>query len=158
MILPIQASLERVPNSLINASHDLGANKRQTFYKVILPLALPGVIAGSIFTFLLDFRRLHHSIYHWNFKIFYWSSCIHPSRNCWKYTSSCSLFISSNLVNGDLHLLCKKNGSIRCSLEKGSINKLNQAGLRVEIWCHCRTTFSSYTFITYNSIRVYYRR
>ena len=53
MILPIQASLERVPNSLINASHDLGANKRQTFYKVILPLALPGVIAGSIFTFSL---------------------------------------------------------------------------------------------------------
>ena len=53
MILPIQASLERVPNSLINASHDLGANKRQTFYKVILPLALPGIIAGSIFTFSL---------------------------------------------------------------------------------------------------------
>ena len=53
MILPIQASLERVPNSLINASHDLGANKRQTFYKIILPLALPGIIAGSIFTFSL---------------------------------------------------------------------------------------------------------
>ena len=53
MILPIQASLERVPNSLINASYDLGANKRQTFYKVILPLALPGIIAGSIFTFSL---------------------------------------------------------------------------------------------------------
>ena len=52
-ILPIQASLERVPNSLINASYDLGANKRQTFYKVILPLALPGIIAGSIFTFSL---------------------------------------------------------------------------------------------------------
>jgi putative spermidine/putrescine transport system permease protein len=53
MILPIQASLERVPNSLIDASHDLGANKKQTFYKVILPLALPGIIAGSIFTFSL---------------------------------------------------------------------------------------------------------
>ena len=47
------ASLERVPNSLINASYDLGASKRQTFYKVILPLALPGIAAGSIFTFSL---------------------------------------------------------------------------------------------------------
>ena len=53
MILPIHASLERVPNSLINASYDLGASKRQTFYKVILPLALPGIAAGSIFTFSL---------------------------------------------------------------------------------------------------------
>ena len=53
MILPIQAALERVPNSLINASYDLGASKRQTFYKVILPLALPGIAAGSIFTFSL---------------------------------------------------------------------------------------------------------
>ena len=53
MILPIHASLERVPNSLINASLDLGASKRQTFYKVILPLALPGIAAGSIFTFSL---------------------------------------------------------------------------------------------------------
>lgn len=53
MILPIQASLERVPNSLINASYDLGASKKQTFYKIILPLALPGIAAGSIFTFSL---------------------------------------------------------------------------------------------------------
>ena len=53
MILPIHASLERVPNSLIYASYDLGASKRQTFYKVILPLALPGIAAGSIFTFSL---------------------------------------------------------------------------------------------------------
>jgi putative spermidine/putrescine transport system permease protein len=53
MILPIHAALERVPGSLINASYDLGATKRQTFYKVILPLALPGIAAGSIFTFSL---------------------------------------------------------------------------------------------------------
>tara|TARA_B100000674_G_scaffold133699_1_gene103315 strand:- start:686 stop:1603 length:918 start_codon:yes stop_codon:yes gene_type:complete len=53
MILPIQASLERVPNSLLNASYDLGATRRQTFYKVVLPLALPGIAAGSIFTFSL---------------------------------------------------------------------------------------------------------
>ena len=53
MVLPIQAALERVPGSLIEASGDLGATPGQTFRKVILPLALPGVIAGSIFTFSL---------------------------------------------------------------------------------------------------------
>jgi putative spermidine/putrescine transport system permease protein len=53
MILPIQASLERVPVSMIEASGDLGARPGQTFRHVLLPLALPGVIAGSIFTFSL---------------------------------------------------------------------------------------------------------
>jgi len=53
MILPIQAALERVPESLIDASGDLGARPGQTFRKVILPLAIPGVVAGSIFTFSL---------------------------------------------------------------------------------------------------------
>ena len=53
MILPVQAALERVPATMIEASGDLGAHPRQTFRHVILPLALPGVIAGSIFTFSL---------------------------------------------------------------------------------------------------------
>ncbi|MBF9233931.1 ABC transporter permease [Microvirga alba] len=53
MILPIQAALERVPASLIEASADLGAAPGQTFRTVTLPLALPGVAAGSIFTFSL---------------------------------------------------------------------------------------------------------
>jgi putative spermidine/putrescine transport system permease protein len=53
MILPILAVLERVPSSLLEASADLGANSAQTFRHVLLPLALPGVIAGSIFTFSL---------------------------------------------------------------------------------------------------------
>ena len=53
MILPTQAALERVPGNLIEASADLGAVPAQTFRTVILPLALPGVIAGSIFTFSL---------------------------------------------------------------------------------------------------------
>ena len=53
MILPMQASLERVPTSLIEASADLGATPTQTFRTVTLPLALPGIIAGSIFTFSL---------------------------------------------------------------------------------------------------------
>ncbi len=53
MILPMQAALERVPTSMLEASADLGATARQTFWSVILPLAMPGVIAGSIFTFSL---------------------------------------------------------------------------------------------------------
>ncbi len=53
MILPVQASLERVPGSLIEASGDLGATPGQTFRNVLLPLALPGLAAGSIFTFSL---------------------------------------------------------------------------------------------------------
>ncbi len=53
MILPIQAALERVPKTLLEASGDLGARPLQTFRHVILPLAFPGVVAGSIFTFSL---------------------------------------------------------------------------------------------------------
>jgi putative spermidine/putrescine transport system permease protein len=53
MVLPIYAGLERIPNSLISASEDLGAAPFTTFRRVILPLAFPAVIAGSIFTFSL---------------------------------------------------------------------------------------------------------
>ncbi len=53
MIIPIQTALERVPASLLEASSDLGAKPFQTFLTVILPLAFPGVVAGSIFTFSL---------------------------------------------------------------------------------------------------------
>jgi len=53
MILPIQAAIERIPPSLIEASEDLGAGPRATFRHVIWPLAIPGVAAGSIFTFSL---------------------------------------------------------------------------------------------------------
>ncbi len=53
MILPIAAALERVPGSLIQASADLGARPRTTFRTVIFPLAMPGLAAGSIFTFSL---------------------------------------------------------------------------------------------------------
>ena len=53
MILPTQAALERVPVNLTDASSDLGATPWQTFRHVTFPLALPGIIAGSIFTFSL---------------------------------------------------------------------------------------------------------
>ena len=53
MILPIQAALEKVPTSLLDASADLGAKNQQTFWLIIFPLTLPGIVAGSIFTFSL---------------------------------------------------------------------------------------------------------
>jgi putative spermidine/putrescine transport system permease protein len=53
MILPIYAGLERIPDSLLSASEDLGAKPQLTFRRVILPLAFPAIVAGSIFTFSL---------------------------------------------------------------------------------------------------------
>ncbi len=53
MILPIYAGLERIPNSLLNASEDLGAHPLTTFRRVVLPMVFPAVVAGSIFTFSL---------------------------------------------------------------------------------------------------------
>jgi putative spermidine/putrescine transport system permease protein len=53
MILPIYAGLERIPDSLLSASEDLGAKPLLTFRRVVLPLAFPAIVAGSIFTFSL---------------------------------------------------------------------------------------------------------
>jgi putative spermidine/putrescine transport system permease protein len=53
MVLPVYAALERIPDSYLEASQDLGAKGSRTLRSVILPLALPGIVAGSIFTFSL---------------------------------------------------------------------------------------------------------
>ena len=53
MILPVYGALERIPESYLEASRDLGARGFQTFRRIVLPLALPGLVAGSIFTFSL---------------------------------------------------------------------------------------------------------
>ena len=53
-ILPIYAALEHVPRSLVEASHDLGATPSQTFWRVIFPLSIPGVVAGATFAFVLS--------------------------------------------------------------------------------------------------------
>ena len=54
MILPIYAGFERLPNSLLDASGDLGAHNFYTFRRVVLPLLFPSIIAGSMFTFSLS--------------------------------------------------------------------------------------------------------
>jgi putative spermidine/putrescine transport system permease protein len=53
MVLPIYGAIERIPDNYIEASADLGARGQRTFRSVIIPLVLPGVVAGSIFTFSL---------------------------------------------------------------------------------------------------------
>jgi len=53
VFLPLYASLEHIPRKLIEASHDLGAGPRVTFFRVILPLSLPGLLAGATFAFVL---------------------------------------------------------------------------------------------------------
>jgi spermidine/putrescine transport system permease protein len=53
-LLPIYASLEHVPRNLVEASHDLGASPTQTFWRVIFPLSIPGVLAGATFAFVLS--------------------------------------------------------------------------------------------------------
>jgi spermidine/putrescine transport system permease protein len=53
VFLPLYASLEHIPRNLIEASHDLGATPRATFLRVILPLSLPGLLAGATFAFVL---------------------------------------------------------------------------------------------------------
>jgi putative spermidine/putrescine transport system permease protein len=54
MILPIYAGMEKLPNSILDASSDLGAKSARTFFSVILPITWPAIIAGSIFTFSLS--------------------------------------------------------------------------------------------------------
>lgn len=55
IVLPVYTALEKVPREYLEASMDLGANRWRTFLRVTLPLSIPGVIAGSIFTFCLSF-------------------------------------------------------------------------------------------------------
>lgn len=52
--LPIYAALEHIPRNLVEASHDLGATPAQTFWRVIFPLSIPGVLAGATFAFVLS--------------------------------------------------------------------------------------------------------
>ena len=54
VFLPIYAALEHIPRPLVEASHDLGASSAQTFFRVILPLSIPGLLAGATFAFVLS--------------------------------------------------------------------------------------------------------
>ena len=107
MILPIQAALEKIPTSLLDASADLGAKNQQTFWLIIFPLTLPGIFTGSIFTFSLTCRRLHNSRNHWLIQIFHWASCLDASGNRWKNPfSGCISSCSNYYYYGYLFIRC----------------------------------------------------
>jgi spermidine/putrescine transport system permease protein len=53
--LPVYAVMEHIPRNLVEASQDLGASRLQTFWRVVLPLSIPGVVAGATFAFVLSF-------------------------------------------------------------------------------------------------------
>ena len=59
MVLPLYASLEKIDVRLIEASSDLYASPARGFFKVTLPLSMPGVVAGTLLTFIPGSRRLH---------------------------------------------------------------------------------------------------
>ena len=86
MILPIYAGLERIPNSFLEASADLGGRSFTTFTRVILPLAFPAIVAGSIFTFSPDARRLHRAGAHHERAVHRDGHLQHPRRG----TAHCS--------------------------------------------------------------------
>jgi spermidine/putrescine transport system permease protein len=54
VFLPIYAALEHIPRPLVEASYDLGANRRTTFFRVVVPLSMPGLLAGATFAFVLS--------------------------------------------------------------------------------------------------------
>ena len=54
VLMPIYTSLEQIPNNLLEASKDLGANRFKTFFQIVFPLALPGIIAGGTFALILS--------------------------------------------------------------------------------------------------------
>ncbi len=116
MILPIQAALERVPGNLIEASYDLGAAPGATFRHVLFPLALPGIVAGSIFTFSLTLGRLHHPRHH---RLVQGCSSARPSipsRARLEYSARRRLLRRADRDHGDLSLGRQEKRSLRCAL------------------------------------------
>jgi len=91
MILPIQAALERVPVNYLEAAADLGAEPRQTFWTVVFPLALPGIIAGLDLHLLADARRLHRADHRRQFAPVHRHGCLHAARDCGKHSARCRL-------------------------------------------------------------------
>ena len=102
MILPIQTALERVPKSLLEASSDLGAKPSQTFRNVILPLAFPGVVAGSIFTFSLTLGDFIVPQSLGTSQLLHWAGSLFPSRHGGEYSAGGRLHDGTNRHHGRL--------------------------------------------------------
>ena len=128
MILPIQAALERVPVNYIEASADLGAEPRQTFRTVIFPLALPGIIAGSIFTFSLtlgDYIVPHHRR---QLAPHDRAGGLHAAGHGRQHPAGRRLHRRADRDHGRLSLGRQAHGGVRCPLTR---NRAKPLGLRI---------------------------
>jgi len=105
MVLPIYAGMEKLPDSIIDASADLGAKPGRTFLKVILPLTWPAIIAGSLFTFSLSLGD------YITVQILAWKRCVSKLCTQSSFCSSCCF----NPCNRDDYLfgICSQNWSAR---------------------------------------------
>lgn len=116
MILPVQAALERLPPSLLQASADLGARPRQTFRYVVLPLAIPGIAAGSIFTFSLtlgDFIVPQRWLVLQDILSAIWFI---PSRGDWQYADGGGIHPGADYSHRTVPGVRETSGSVRCTL------------------------------------------
>lgn len=115
MILPVQAALERIPGSLLQASADLGAAPRQTFRYVVLPLAIPGIAAGSIFTFS-DARRLYRAAAGGPAGILYRQYGLLAAGGDRQYADGGGVYPGAYRLDCPLSGVRETSGSLRCTL------------------------------------------
>ena len=116
MILPLQASLERVPRNLLEASDDLGAEPGQTFRHVILPLAMPGLIAGLDLHLLADARRLHHPADRRLVAPLHRAGGLCPSGHRREHPAGRRLCRGADRHHGRLSVDGEAKGGVRCAL------------------------------------------
>ena len=127
MILPTQAALERVPINYIEASADLGAEPRQTFRTVIFPLALPGIIAGSIFTFSLTLGDYIMPTIVGNSRLMIGQAVYTLQGTAGNIPLAAAFTVVPMVIMG-IYLLCgQAHGGVRCALTR----TLHAAGLRI---------------------------
>ncbi len=116
MILPVQAALERLPPSLLQASADLGARPRQTFRYVVLPLAIPGIAAGSIFTFSLTLGDFIVPQLVGPPRIFYRQYGLFPAGGDWQYADGGGIHPGADCSHRTVPGVRETSGSVRCTL------------------------------------------
>jgi putative spermidine/putrescine transport system permease protein len=111
MVLPIEASLQRVPQSLLEASADLGARPRTTLRRVTLPLAVPGVMAGSIFTFSLTLGDFVVPYSLGNSSFFIGQAVLSLQGTAWNIPLAAAFTVGPMVVMGAYLLAAKRLGA-----------------------------------------------
>ena len=137
MILPVQAALERVPSNYIEAAADLGAEPRQTFWTVIFPLALPGIIAGSIFTFSLTLGDYIVPTIVGNSRLDDRAGGVYAAGNGRKCSAGSRLHRGADGDHGGLSLGRQADGGVRCPLRSTGTGLWACASRRLAGYCSC---------------------